>query len=59
MAAWKVLRRKTFAQAESISAEHFNALGVPFGLLIQMGAADGDVKSILAALEKECGAVLR
>ena len=47
------------AQAEFISAEHFNALGAPFDACIKWEAADEDAKSILDLLASELGAVLR
>ncbi len=52
------MRSKTLAQAEFISAEHFNALGVPFDARIKWEAADEDVKSILNLLASELGAIL-
>ncbi|WP_419015835.1 hypothetical protein [Dysosmobacter sp.] len=47
------------AQTEFISAEHFDLSGFPQTGQPVCGMADADVKSILTALEQECGAVLR
>ncbi|MCI6016361.1 MAG: hypothetical protein MRZ31_06685 [Dysosmobacter sp.] len=47
------------AQAGFISAEHFDHSWFPQTGQPVCGMADADVKSILTALEQECGAVLR
>ena len=52
-------KAKTLAQVEFISAEHFDHSGFPQTGQPICGMADADVKSILTALEQECGAVLR
>ena len=54
-----VPRSGTLAQTEFISAEHFDHSGFPQTGQPVCGMADADVKSILTALELECGAVLR
>ena len=54
-----VPRSGILAQTEFISAEHFDHSWFPQTGQPVCGMADADVKSILTALEQECGAVLR